>query len=177
MKTRESRRTTVRAVESKPDASLIAMERILEQLEKLEVRQAQCESQLKNRNKFTRRNGQSNNVTCYACGEKGHYKSSCPHQADNGSTNYRPSIGNNYASNEKGRSLVGPERPHESSKETNSPSDQLSSDEQSPSITDSHEESSFFLGHKDEYDDRPDENFCRWQEPGSWEMRSSHMAM
>ena len=72
------------------------MERILEQLRKLEVRQAQCESQLQNKNKFTRRNGQSNNVTCYACGEKGHYKSSCLHQAYNSSTNYQTNMGNDY---------------------------------------------------------------------------------
>ena len=96
---RESRRTTVRAVESKPDASFIAMERILEQLEKLEVRQAQCESRLQNRNRFARRNTQNQNVTCFGCGEKGHYKSSCPHEAENSSTNYRPSMGNDYPSN------------------------------------------------------------------------------
>ena len=63
---------------------------------------------------------------------------------------------------------MGPERPQESPKETYSPSDQLSSDEQSTSVTDSHEESSFFFRHKYENDDRPDENFCR-QQPGSWE--------
>ena len=63
---------------------------------------------------------------------------------------------------------MGPERPQESPQQIKSPSDQFSSDEQSPSVTDSHEENSSFSGLQDTYDDRPDETFCR-QEPGSWE--------
>ena len=80
---KDSKRTTIQAMESRPDAAVTAMEWILELLEKLEARQTQCENQLLKQS--GPRNPKNNDypwsksdVACYGCGEKGHNMSECP---------------------------------------------------------------------------------------------------
>ena len=103
---KDSKRTTVRAMESRPDTAVAAMEQILEQLERLEARQTQCEDQLLNQPKAGPRNPKNNdyrrsksNVTCYGCGEKGHYMSNCPQNPKNNYGNRQTSWGNDRPSN------------------------------------------------------------------------------
>ena len=93
-------------VESKPDATVTALERILEQLGRLEVRQALCESQLSKQSRTESRNPRRNDsrrprseLTCFGCGEKGHFVSQCPTNSNANPGNRQVAWGNNQPSN------------------------------------------------------------------------------
>ena len=103
---KDSRRTAVRVVESKPDATVTALERILEQLGRLEVRQARCESQLSKQSRTESGNPRRNDsrrprseLTCFECGEKGHFVSQCPTNSNANPGNCQVAWGNDQPSN------------------------------------------------------------------------------
>ena len=75
---KEGRRSTVRVIEAAKGRST-DVEQVLKKLEKLESRQMEVEKKLQQK---TPRNPEHwrvrQEVTCFGCGEKGHYKSDCP---------------------------------------------------------------------------------------------------
>lgn len=76
----EGRKAAIRVVESKPDVTTATLERVLTQLEKLELRQGQYERQLANRNEYSSSGQRQNRTekTCYRCGDVGHFIANCP---------------------------------------------------------------------------------------------------
>ena len=96
---KESKRSTVRAVEVQPDAATMAMQRIIEELNRLAARQDRVEEQSRRTFKSTHAYVPRGEVTCYLCGEKGHYRSDCPRRMNGDSGNREHRQGNFHPSN------------------------------------------------------------------------------
>ena len=96
---KENKKSTLRAVEVKSDVVAVAMQKIIEELDRLAVRQDKMEEQSQRTFKSMHAYHPQGNVTCFLCGEKGHYRSNCPRRTGSDPGNREHRHGNFHRSN------------------------------------------------------------------------------
>ena len=75
----ETKRVALRAMEVQPDVTTLTLERIMSQLDQMEIRQNQLEQRSQHKpNGNPQRNQRREQRTCYGCGEAGHFIANCP---------------------------------------------------------------------------------------------------